>query len=269
MNTMETQERLVSRGLATKSVNGHFVTYKYARKVMFQNLWTPELMECRGHTYDIRNGNIVTLPFPKFFAYGENGTWKDAPLSETVLAYKKINGYMAAAAMYDGELVVSTTGSTKSEYAQWAREAIKDVHIAPDVTALFEICVPQDPHIVPESYGAHLLAVRDKAGELQMGLPASTFTLGEAVEFCKTYKGEGLMLEKADGSICKLKSDYYAGKKLLMRRKKIPDNLPGAWGQKGTALYDTAQKVREYAAFGEKSSQERRQFIEELEHQNE
>lgn len=269
MNTMETQERLVAQKLATKSVNGHFATYKYARKVMFENLWTPELMECRGHTYDIRNGNIVTLPFPKFFAYGENGTWKDTPLSETVLAYKKINGYMAAAAIYEGEYVVSTTGSTKSEYVQWAREALKYAYIPPDATVLFEICVPQDPHIVPENYGAHLLAMRAKTGALQMGLPASTFTLGEAIEFCKTYKGEGLMLERADGSICKLKSDYYVGKKLLMRRKKIPDNLPGDWGQKGTSLYEITKKVREHVAFGEKSSQERRQLIEELEHQNE
>lgn len=268
MNTMETQERLVAQKLATKSVNGHFATYKYARRVMFENLWTPELMECRGHTYDIRNGNIVTLPFPKFFAYGENGTWKDTPLSETVLAYKKINGYMAAAAMYDGELVVSTTGSTKSEYAQWAKELIKGEHIPEGETVLYEICVPQDPHIVPENYGAHLLALRCKR-ELYFTLPASTFTLGEAIEFCKTYKGEGLVLERADGSVCKLKSDYYVGKKLLMRRKKIPDNLPGDWGRKGTPLYEIAQKVREHATFGEKSSQERRQLIEELEHQNE
>lgn len=265
MNTMETQERLVAQKLATKSVNGHFATYKYARRVMFENLWTPELMECRGHTYDIRNGNIVTLPFPKFFAYGENGTWKDTPLSETVLAYKKINGYMAAAAMYDGELVVSTTGSTKSEYAQWARETIKDVYIPPYVTVLFEICVPQDPHIVPENYGAHLLAMRGKAGELQMGLPDSTLTLGEAIEFCKTYKGEGLMLERSDGSICKLKSDYYVGKKLLMRRKKIPDNLPGDWSKKGTLLCEIVEKLRHSEDFLKGDQQKRRLLIEKLE----
>lgn len=264
MNTMETQERLVEQGLATKSVNGHFVTYKYARKVMFENLWTPELIECRGHTYDSRNGNIVTLPFPKFFAYGENGNWDGVPLDTPVWAYKKINGYMAAAAMYEGELVVSTTGSTKSDYAGWAKELIKGRYIPEGETVLFEVCVPHDPHIVPENSGAHMLALRCKR-ELYFALPASLFTLAEALEFCRTYKYEGLMLQKEDGSICKLKSDYYIGKKLLMRRKHIPDILPGMWGEKGSKWWKIAEEVRKHASFGEKSSQERRVLIEELE----
>ena len=86
MLTMQQQEALVSQGLAKKKINEELglVTYKYAKKVMYDYLWDkhPELLMCRGHVYDVNTGKLVIAAPKKSFNYLENGTWKDKPLHD-------------------------------------------------------------------------------------------------------------------------------------------------------------------------------------------
>ena len=239
MNTYEQQLDLVSRGLAIKKTDGIFDTFKYSRKVMYDYLWDKEplTMECRGHVYDNRNGKLVQAAPRKSFNYLENGWWSDVELSQDVIMYKKINGFMACATIHEDRLVVSTTGSTTSEYAKWAKQAILNENnysfafFSENDTTLFEIVLSQDPHIVDEPCGVYLLGFRtkddghfipiaDKHHYLQM-------ELGDALEFVSLDRGEGYMVYKVDelGSIdtnncCKLKTPYYVQKKKLMRQNK-------------------------------------------------
>lgn len=239
MNTYEQQLDLVSRGLAIKKTDGIFDTFKYSRKVMYNYLWDKEplTMECRGHVYDNRNGKLVQAAPRKSFNYLENGWWSDVDLSQRVIMYKKINGFMACATIHEDRLVVSTTGSTTSEYAKWAKQAILNENnysfafFSENDTSLFEIVLPQDPHIVDEPCGVYLLGFRmkddghfvpiaDKHHYLQM-------ELGDALEFVSSDRGEGYMMYKMDelGNIdtnncCKLKTPYYVQKKKLMRQNK-------------------------------------------------
>ncbi len=233
MLSYDQQMNLVSRGLATMKNDGKYTTFKYARKAMYDYLWykVPDLLECRGHVYSNDTKELVQAAPKKSFNYLERDYWKDAPLDTPVEMYKKINGFMACATIHNGELLVSTTGTTTSEYAQWAKELIVrdfklyDLVIEKDVTTLFEVVVPQDPHIVQEREGLHLLGVREKANGNFHPMGASVrCTLEQALEIAKSDRGEGFMMYpmQADGTYyynycCKLKTDYYVGKKKLMR----------------------------------------------------
>jgi hypothetical protein len=247
--TYDEQILLVNRGLATLKNDGKYITFKYARKAMYEYLWkkVPALCESRGHVYCNSTKELVQAAPRKSFNYLERGYWLDVPLDTPVEIYKKINGYMACATIHNDELIVSTTGTTTSDYAMWAKELILsdyklyDMVIAPDVTALFEVVVPQDPHIVEERQGLHLLGVREKAnGNFHPMGESIRCTLSQALEIAKYDRGEGFMMYQMNdndeydyNNCCKLKTPYYVGKKKLMRMtaknvELMYNNLPHA-----------------------------------------
>jgi hypothetical protein len=260
MNTMYDQQELVKLGLATASKHDGLITFKYSRHVMFQDLWTPELLECRGHTYEEATGKPVTVPFPKFFDYGHQIAGFSTKETDLVTLYKKVNGFMLAATIFNEDIVVSTTGSTKSDFAKWgAEEMIRcGVHktLREGVTTLMEIILPQDPHIVPEEFGAHVLAHRkNSTGQLTLVYPLKQVTLAEAFKLAATTKTEGFMVQTASGEIFKLKSDYYRTMKLLMRKREIPKHIPDAY----PGLVEAAKGVVNWLDLGPLA---RREFLE-------
>jgi hypothetical protein len=231
--TYDEQMHLVSRGLATLKNDGKYTTFKYHRRAMYDYLWhqIPQLLECRGHVYCNGTKQLVQASPRKSFNYLERGYWLDVALDTPVEMYKKINGYMACATLHNDELIVSTTGTTTSEYAQWAKELIQrdyklwDAMIDNKTTVLFEVVLPQDPHIVQERKGLHLLGVREKdTGDFYPLNAPTKCTLEQALKIAKFDRGEGFMVYPmlSDGSYdynncCKLKTPYYIGKKKLMR----------------------------------------------------
>ena len=288
MLSYDEQINLVMRGLATLKNDGKYTTFKYARKAMYDYLWyqVPELLDCRGHVYCNSTKELVQAAPRKSFNYLERNYWKDVPLDTPVEMYKKINGFMACATMHDGELLVSTTGTTTSDYAMWAKELIlqdlynHDILINDEHTCLFEVVVPQDPHIVKEFQGLHLLGSRSKEfGTFTPFGEAIRCTLEQALEIAKHDRGEGFMMYRmqADGTYnynecCKLKTDYYVGKKKLMRMTAknvelmynnpyaIAANLPEMW-------YDAPEYiVRKITkdAWLESTDQQRRVILEDL-----
>lgn len=231
MLTYAQQQSLVQQKLASVSVNGPLATFKYAKRVMFDYLWDqhPELLECRGHTYDTRTGALVVAAPRKSFNYLENGTWKDMPLSTPVTAYKKFNGFMACQSGFEGSNLYSTTGSTKSDFVGMARDTItKDfpyfAKVLPGaVTELYEIVHKDDPHIVADPIGAHYLGERDLySGRFIPAANEHTLfckTLDQVIEHAQGARHEGFMVYTRTGEVCKLKTPYYVGKKKLMRQR--------------------------------------------------
>ncbi len=220
--TLEYVRDLVKGKLAVEKIDGNLSTFKYARKVHFDNLWdkVPYMKEIRGIVYDNETGELVQAPPQKSFNYLENGHWKDVSLDTPVTAYKKYNGFMACISTHRDDLVVSTTGTTNSDYAKWAREEIAKTgdHQIFGATTLYEIVVPQDPHIVYEETGAHLLGVREKhSGRYTPLSTGVTTTLRDILKTLQDVKHEGFMVYTEDGRCCKLKSLYYLGKKFIMR----------------------------------------------------
>ena len=221
---------------------------KYKKKVFYDNLWNEYIAECRGTVVD-EDFNIVAYPFTKIYNYGIE---KEAPvLSDTteVTAYRKINGFMVACTWYNGDVLVSTTGSTDSEYVTMAREMMlthqswADWQLAfcsadmQDLTVMFECVHPRDPHIIPEKPGMYVLGIRDNEWQSRIGhspgtleLMGSVFnsyvpevyrvTLGELKVMVRECRHEGFVFYTADGVSAKIKSPYYLTSKWVARNPR-------------------------------------------------
>jgi hypothetical protein len=220
-----------------KSYPNGLSIYKYHKRVFWDNLWHTDkrLLDARGMVLD-EEGNKVIWPFTKVFNYQENGT--TLPLDKEVIAVRKVNGYLACARWWNGELIVSTTGTLDSQYAKWAREILQSgdsdlFRTFPNATFMFEICLPEDPHVVEENTGAYLIGVRsmtsgrmwseyslDEVADGEFMRPVWGVTVFENIlRFKRTCDVEGWMIRdvKTGEILMKVKSNYYLSKKALMR----------------------------------------------------
>lgn len=262
---------------------------KYDRKVFYKNLWhlDPLLLEARGAVFDMTTGEVVIHPFTKVFNYQENNT--TLPLDTPVIAPRKVNGFMAACRYWDGQLIVSTTGSLDSDFAVLAHshlEKLRTVEMDSELTYIFEVCDPSDPHIVEEKEGAWLIGARSMNTDSMMTEEwldqeayfikalrpeVVTTTFGQLLDEVASCKHEGFMVRLLDGTtVMKIKSPYYLTKKFLMRMgpSKV-DQLfddPDAFKESmDEEFYMIAQHIREgwsKEAWKLLSDQQRRRHIE-------
>jgi len=235
----------------SKRYPGLFVK-KYTRKVFYQNLWAldSELLESRGHV-ELADGTIVIRPFTKIMNYQENGTTIDP--NEHCLFVRKVNGFMACATYVPvvDDVVVSTTGSLDSDhvimaekYLDQAKEFIRWNYSVDGnaKTYMFEICDPDDKHIVPEFVGAYLIGQRlvsdensyhsdwDNENSLDeiahlMGVKRPCYGegfFGDVLELSKKCHHEGYVVYgNSSGTALKIKSPYYLAAKAIARKKDI------------------------------------------------
>jgi len=248
---------LIDKGLVVKKTytDGKYKglsVLKYHRKVFYNNLWhlDDRLLECRGAVVD-EDWNVIVLPFKKVFNYGENGTTVD-PEREVIIP-EKINGFMAAATMTEKYgLIISTTGTLDSEYAELARNWIEkvDADFFKGNTYLFEICDKTDPHIIDEKEGAYLIGIRNLENGNLLSEQACDVAVGvnmygykrpswEVIKFkdIPETKKEGFMVRdaKTEEVLCKIKSPHYLSKKALQRCGK----------SKAKRIFDDTEKFRE------------------------
>jgi predicted kinase len=225
-----------------KEQNGLFV-HKYKRKVFYDNLWNmhPELVDARGLIRDA-DGNVVQYPFTKVFNRHENGT--DIPLDHQVIAVDKINGFLAAVTWYNGDILVSTTGSLTSEHVDMAKEILPldrmklVLESYQNLSFCFEIVHPNDPHIISEYEGVYLIGAREKVlgsvKQSEVFLDAIALDFGvfrpkweyirfsDLLEKAKTYKREGYVVyDQESDTVLKLKTPYYLTSKFIARTKKL------------------------------------------------
>lgn len=243
--TREMANRLVSEGLVTCKDVGDYTIFKYARKVFYKNLWTPELELFRGTVF--KGSRLVVEPLRKVYNYGENGSGLELSLDTPVILDYKVNGFMLNVTCVDGELLFSTTGSLDSPFVELGKamfskfiteEQVEVIERMEGVPFTFEVVSMLDPHVIPEVLGLHLLRVGD-------------FTLGERNKIAEEYgfmchvvqyttlKNALLMSEASDFEgwmvyslneelLFKLKTKYYLTTKFLMRSKKASESLFGS-----------------------------------------
>jgi hypothetical protein len=218
---------------------------KYTKKVFFNNLWNRFLEECRGTIVD-SEFNLISYPFTKIYNYGIDENSISLSDDALVRTMEKINGFMVACTWHNGELLVSTTGSTTSPYVTLALETIGNAlyrfnsvcEAYPHMTFMFECVHPADPHIIPEIPGMYLLGMRKKewhspiliddvaslAAEFNCFAPAmSTMTLRELKQQATQCRTEGYVFYTNNGDSAKIKSPYYLVNKFIAR--KTPDRL--------------------------------------------
>jgi RNA ligase len=221
---------------------------KYKKAVFYDNLWNEYLEECRGTIVDA-DFNIVTYPFTKIYNYGVE---KNAPVfadTDMVTAYRKVNGFMVALTWYNNDVLVSTTGSTDSDFVGHAKEMMlkhmpwTDWQMAfgnedmRGMTFMFECVHPNDPHIIPEDAGMYILGYRENEFGSKVGHDACvlqdlsimfkchkpvglTACVSEVKTLAKECKHEGFVFYHADGRAAKIKSPYYLVKKFVARNPR-------------------------------------------------
>ena len=241
---VEENPKLVSM----RSAGDGIFVLKYKKAVFFDNLWNDFLEECRGTIVDAEF-NVVSRPFTKIYNYGIESK---APVLEDntpVTCFRKVNGFMVAMTVHNGELLVSTTGSTDSDYVEYAKEMMA-THMpltdwlmalgnseCNDLTFMFECVHPSDPHIIPEKAGMYILGYREKSWESKVGYDINTLAeiaemlkchLPEAMkvemalvkDLAKKVKHEGFVFYTDDGVSAKIKSPYYLTSKWVARNPR-------------------------------------------------
>lgn len=292
---------LIAKKLVTKKtyIEGPFAglsVLKYKNNVFWDNLWHTDarLLECRGMVVDAED-NVVIWPFTKIFNRFENGT--DLPPDQQVVCIRKVNGFMATAAIHKDKLLVSTTGTLDSEFSELARKYLEKMNFdlisfREDYTFIFEICDSSDPHIVEEKEGAYLIGVRDLAlngvmveehkldriaeviGAKRPGWDVVSF--GDVVHNVKSVQHEGYVIRNVGTDdenselLLKIKSPHYLAKKFLMRGGQnkwdmIWDNPQNAKQRVDEEFYDLLDYVRDNFSkhtWNVMSSDNRRRMIE-------
>ena len=215
---------------------------KYKKRVFYDNLWNDYIAECRGSIVD-KDFNLVAYPFTKIYNYGIE---KSAPVltpDTKVTAFRKVNGFMVACTFYNGALLVSTTGSTDSDYVTMAKELIDEARYLDlctrweGYTFMFECVHRNDPHIIPEKEGMYILGYREnKFGtpiehdpfmltemgrELGCFVPESTTTnMARLQDMAKECQHEGYVFYTDEGVSAKIKSPYYLTSKWVARNPR-------------------------------------------------
>lgn len=128
----------------------------YTQKCQFENLWDSVTMRCRGLIYDYETGDIVSVPFAKFFNYDtgdrEETYPENLPTFEPEIT-KKMDGSLGILWRYGSEWGVATRGSFISDQAKWATKWLKDRipygwYPPLDYTFLFEIIYAENQIVV-------------------------------------------------------------------------------------------------------------------------
>jgi hypothetical protein len=219
--------------------DGIFVL-KYSKKVFYDALWNDYLEHCRGTIVD-RDFNIVSYPFHKIYNYGVEA--KAPTLSDDVVvdAYRKVNGFMVAVTWHNGDILVSTTGSTDSDFVLMAKELIGDnlsrfrnvCEQYSTYTFMFECVHHNDPHIIPETEGMYYLGHRAKSWGSKVGVSKdmpSMFgcygaehmqvSMAELKKLVKNVRHEGFVFYTDDGVSAKIKSPWYLTNKWVARNPR-------------------------------------------------
>jgi hypothetical protein len=243
------KEYVTTSGLVNmKEAGDGIYVLKYKKRVFYDNLWNDYIAECRGSIVD-KDFNLVAYPFTKIYNYGIE---KEAPVlsdDTEVTAFRKVNGFMVSCTWYNGDILVSTTGSTDSDYVGYAREMMlthqcwedwQFVFASADLrgmTVMFECVHPSDPHIVPEKAGMYVLGYRENSWGSRVGHNPSVLhdlrssfncympeyhkvTMAEVKKMAKECKHEGYVFYTEDGVSAKIKSPYYLTSKWVARNPR-------------------------------------------------
>lgn len=210
--------------------NGDLRIFNYTPHAQFEARWNYFERVSRGLIVNAKTGEVVARPFDKFFNWGENNCFSDAPIK---LVTEKMDGSLGILYRDNGCYRIATRGSFDSDQAIWATEFLQRNYdlsgFLNDITPLFEIIYP-DNRVVVDYNGREdlvLLAVRNRftgqyypwstvqniAGMFGFSLP-NVYQFETPAQIVKAAEGlnansEGWVVEFDDGQRFKFKGDEY------------------------------------------------------------
>lgn len=249
---------LVTAKMATGQLDesNRLRVFKYSKETFWKNRWneSPALLKARGIVLDAA-GAIVSHPFDKCFNLHEGGAGDNLAGDTPLVVVDKLNGFLGIVSLHPFEknqLLVHTQGGFGGPFVGYIKDfltpalsgQVKKYLHAHNVTLMFEVVHPQDPHIIEyqeADQGLWLIGVRGKKEEdlawteeqvdeaaKAMGLRRPGWTRMSKdglLALCRTQDGglakvEGWMA-RADTAqqehLFKLKTPYYLVTKFLGR----------------------------------------------------
>ncbi len=145
---------------------------------LYANGWTRPIRQCRGIVFTT-HGELVALPFEKFFNYGQHPETKDLP-DEPFEVTEKHDGHLGIIFQHDGELHLTTRGTFESRTAIIGRKMLKDMNrkawrkfLPPGLTLMVEIIHPET-EIYRKYRGQRFIAIGAYENASRRPLPHAT-----------------------------------------------------------------------------------------------
>jgi len=166
------EKGLISDNVHPEDPNIH--VFNYTKRAQYEKAWDDVTVQCRGLIVNIKTGEVIAHPFPKFFNYGE----KEVQLPvEAPIITDKLDGSLGILYVLNKQPWISTRGSFVSDQALWATDWYrKNVGYLPDEdkTELFEIIFPENRIVVKYDFSGlvHLATIRTRDG---LQIPSTHF----------------------------------------------------------------------------------------------
>lgn len=216
-------DRRVEEKLIRKSRADNLTIYNYTELAQYGKRWDAYTMQARGLIVD-ETGEIIALPFPKFFNMGESAA-PELP-DEPYRVFEKIDGSLGIWYWHDGIWRVATRGSFQNEFTEYAQQFAHLLFPYPtDWTVLTEISMPSDLDILPRAArhepGLYLLGAVDRNTGQDISqtlipywsgyLPAiETRSIDELLAQVESHTGtEGWVVRYESGMRVKIKTAWY------------------------------------------------------------
>lgn len=143
---------------------GTILSLNFKEKAFKQGIWNDRTIKARGLFVDAKSGDIVLRSYDKFFNLNEKGnTINDLEMKMTkpLYAYKKYNGFLGIAGVYNDELLLATksTADKNADHVKLFREVfdalsdfekeqLKMLSEQYNCSFVFEVCNVKDKHII-------------------------------------------------------------------------------------------------------------------------
>lgn len=143
---------------------GTILSLNFKKKAFKKGIWNNRTVKARGLFVDAESGDIVLRSYDKFFNLNENGNSineLETKMTKPLYAYKKYNGFLGIAGVYNGELLLATksTVDKNSDHVKLFREVfdslsdtekeqLKSLSKQYNCSFVFEVCNLKDKHII-------------------------------------------------------------------------------------------------------------------------
>lgn len=223
------------KGNITVNKHPYFGLYifNYTEKASRKAIWNESTLGCRGLIIN-KKGDIVTLPFRKFFEIEQINNSKVIPKEKPTRIYEKLDGSLGILYWWNDKPYITTRGNFTSYQAIKATEILYDKYylefnkLNKKYTYLFEIIIPECRVVIDygETRDLYLIGVIDKQTQRnlrvedfsylkfptpQLHLELDNFSFKELSEL-NYYNREGLVLVYENGFRLKIKFEGYKKK---------------------------------------------------------
>lgn len=164
----------IEKGLISEQVHpedSDVRIFNYTQATQFGKAWDEITTQCRGLILNIKTGEILARPFPKFFNYGEH-LEKGFPLpGEEPIITEKLDGSLGIMYTLNHKTWIATRGSFTSDQAIWAtnwwRENKGSEPYGNEFTHLFEIIYPANKIVVDYDFEGlvHIASIETATGK--------------------------------------------------------------------------------------------------------